>query len=265
LTTLDTTLSSIRKVRLVLCLQRANERRSAQLIFSPGLPYTNHHNARSAHLTFHIPRAGVCHGFAGYFEAVLYGDVGLSIHPERAAGDMLSWFPIFFPLMVRPLLPFAATHYLSLSRQNPVYLPARSELDVQIWRMTDGPKRKVWFEWTTSAYLSASALSFSPSPPTSATSATFPPNRHPASADTLSPRLNGPWDARSQRGSPMVDAFQSAPSPLLAGGGAHDRRDSGRMQGIEEEESGEARDEGRIMISQSKLHNPGGRTSFIGL
>lgn len=68
--------------------------------FRTGLPFTNHHNARSAHLTFHIPRAGVCHGFAGYFEAVLYGDVNLSIHPERAAGDMLSWFPIFFPLMV---------------------------------------------------------------------------------------------------------------------------------------------------------------------
>jgi len=71
-----------------------------------GLPFTNHHNARSTHLSFHIPRAGVCHGFAGYFEAVLYGDVTLSIHPERAAGDMLSWFPIFFPLSVRTNLPF---------------------------------------------------------------------------------------------------------------------------------------------------------------
>ena len=69
-----------------------------------GLPITNHHNARSAHLTFHIPRAGVCHGFAGYFEAVLYRDVGLSIHPERSAGDMLSWFPCFFPLMVSLLV-----------------------------------------------------------------------------------------------------------------------------------------------------------------
>jgi len=68
-----------------------------------GLPITNHHNARSTHLTFHIPRAGVCHGFAGYFEAVLYRDVGLSIHPERSAGDMLSWFPCFFPLMVSRL------------------------------------------------------------------------------------------------------------------------------------------------------------------
>lgn len=65
-----------------------------------GLPFTNQHNARSTHLTFHIPQAGVCHGFAGYFEAVLYGSVGLSLHPERSGGEMLSWFPIFFPLQV---------------------------------------------------------------------------------------------------------------------------------------------------------------------
>lgn len=66
-----------------------------------GLPITNHHNARSAHLSFSIPQAGVCHGFAGYFEAILYDDIGLSIHPERSNGEMLSWFPIFFPIQVR--------------------------------------------------------------------------------------------------------------------------------------------------------------------
>ena len=71
-----------------------------------GLPLTNSHNARSAKLTFHIPHAGVLHGFGGYFEAVLYGNVGISIHPERMAlisKDMLSWFPLFFPLKVRLL------------------------------------------------------------------------------------------------------------------------------------------------------------------
>ena len=55
---------------------------------------------RAAKLTFHIPHAGVLHGFGGYFEAVLYGNVGISIHPERMAlisKDMLSWFPLFFP------------------------------------------------------------------------------------------------------------------------------------------------------------------------
>jgi hypothetical protein len=68
-----------------------------------GLPVTNSHNIRSATLTFHIPHAGVLHGLAGYFEAVLYGDIGLSIHPDRKdhiSKDMLSWFPLFFPLRV---------------------------------------------------------------------------------------------------------------------------------------------------------------------
>jgi type II protein arginine methyltransferase len=45
-------------------------------------------------------------GLAGYFEAVLYGNIGLSIHPERKdeiSKDMLSWFPLFFPFKVRTL------------------------------------------------------------------------------------------------------------------------------------------------------------------
>lgn len=69
-----------------------------------GLPITNSHNTRSVKLTFHIPHAGVLHGLAGYFEAVLYGSIGLSIHPERMdkiSKDMLSWFPLFFPFKVR--------------------------------------------------------------------------------------------------------------------------------------------------------------------
>ena len=44
------------------------------------------------------------HGFAGYFEAVLYDNIGLSIHPERKdfiSKDMLSWFPYFIPIKVR--------------------------------------------------------------------------------------------------------------------------------------------------------------------
>ena len=85
-------------------LLRCNPCSCASLGSSPtGLPLTNSHNARSAKLTFHIPHAGVLHGFGGYFKAVLYGNVGISIHPERMAlisKDMLSWFPLFFPLKV---------------------------------------------------------------------------------------------------------------------------------------------------------------------
>lgn len=68
-----------------------------------GVPYTNSHNTRAAHLSFRIPTAGTLHGLAGYFEAHLYGNVGLSIHPERMSmisPDMMSWFPLYFPLKV---------------------------------------------------------------------------------------------------------------------------------------------------------------------
>ncbi|KAF8322644.1 PRMT5-domain-containing protein [Clavulina sp. PMI_390] len=110
---------------------------------SRGLPITNTHNVRSAHLVFHIPHAGVVHGLAGYFEAVLYEDVGISIHPERMdeiSKDMLSWFPIFFPF------------------KEPIYLPSNSELEVSMWRLTD--TRKVWYEWCAEAFLPAALFGF---------------------------------------------------------------------------------------------------------
>lgn len=43
----------------------------------------------------------MCHGLAGYFDAQLYGDVHLSIHPPTHTANMFSWFPIFFPFKVR--------------------------------------------------------------------------------------------------------------------------------------------------------------------
>lgn len=64
----------------------------------------NDHNARKCKATFKVPRRGVVHGLAGYFESVLYGDVELSTRPDTIdmkSKDMISWFPIFFPLKVR--------------------------------------------------------------------------------------------------------------------------------------------------------------------
>ncbi|KAJ7593057.1 PRMT5-domain-containing protein [Mycena floridula] len=101
-----------------------------------GLPLSNSHNTRSAKLNFHIPHAGVLHGMAGYFEAVLYGNIGLSIHPHRKneiSKDMLSWFPLFFPF------------------KEPLYLPSNSELHVSIWRLTN--QRQVWYEWHAESFL----------------------------------------------------------------------------------------------------------------
>ena len=70
----------------------------------------NDHNARHCHLTFVCRTRGVVHGLAGYFESVLYRPreagrekVEISILPDqidRKSRDMISWFPIFFPIKV---------------------------------------------------------------------------------------------------------------------------------------------------------------------
>jgi protein arginine N-methyltransferase 5 len=81
-----------------------------------GTSGTNEHNARHCHLTFVCPTRGVIHGLAGFFESVLYASqtgegkepVEISILPDqidRKSRDMISWFPIFFPLKVRPRFP----------------------------------------------------------------------------------------------------------------------------------------------------------------
>jgi type II protein arginine methyltransferase len=72
----------------------------------------NEHNSRSARLKFVCRDRGVVNGIAGYFEAILYNDgvdgnlVELSTRPDRIddkSKDMISWFPIYFPLKVLPL------------------------------------------------------------------------------------------------------------------------------------------------------------------
>ena len=61
-------------------------------------------NFRHAKLTFTSSVHGVLHGFAGYFDCVLYKDIVMSILPDhRHSAGMFSWFPIFFPLL-QPLL-----------------------------------------------------------------------------------------------------------------------------------------------------------------
>ncbi|KAF9069256.1 PRMT5 arginine-N-methyltransferase-domain-containing protein [Rhodocollybia butyracea] len=145
-----------------------------------GLPPTNSHNARSAKLRFHIPHAGVLHGLAGYFEAVLYGNIGLSIHPHRKdqiSKNMLSWFPLFFPF------------------KEPLYLPSNCELQVSIWRLTN--ERQVWYEWHAESFLGSIGG-------TSTTSG--------GGQSLVSPTVGVP--------SPLIDAIDLVPrsSPLLRDG-----------------------------------------------
>ncbi|KAE8391913.1 PRMT5 arginine-N-methyltransferase-domain-containing protein [Aspergillus alliaceus] len=91
---------------------------------------SNAHNVRRTRLTFPIQNRGVCHGLAGYFETVLYRDVELSTNPvtmDSKSANMISWFPIYFPL------------------KTPLNVPSNGEVVVTMYRQTDD--RKVWYEW----------------------------------------------------------------------------------------------------------------------
>ncbi|KAF9236733.1 PRMT5-domain-containing protein [Melanogaster broomeanus] len=187
-----------------------------------GLPLTNSHNVRSAKLCFHIPHAGVMHGLAGYFEAVLYGDVGLSIHPNRkdaVSRDMLSWFPLFFPF------------------RDPLYLPGNSELQVSIWRLTND--RQVWYEWYAESFLPVASVS-------------LPVEQ----CDDMSGSDGSFFSSASTHvalPSPIVDAIDAFPCMEL--------RTEPRRASMESVKGSS----GVVKIGQTSLHNPGGRSSWIGL
>ncbi|GMG05886.1 unnamed protein product [Aspergillus oryzae] len=91
---------------------------------------SNAHNVRRTRLAFPTQNRGVCHGLAGYFETVLYRDVELSTNPvtmDSKSANMISWFPIYFPL------------------KTPLNVPDNGEVVVTMYRQTDD--RKVWYEW----------------------------------------------------------------------------------------------------------------------
>lgn len=70
----------------------------------------NAHNTRQARLNFNLRDRALCHGLAGYFEATLYPGVELSTNPltmDEKSPEMMSWFPIFFPLKVS----FSSSYY----------------------------------------------------------------------------------------------------------------------------------------------------------
>ncbi|KAL0038065.1 hypothetical protein WJX79_000828 [Trebouxia sp. C0005] len=101
-----------------------------QAVFTFHHPNESQHidNSRYCQLSFEaLAHPGVCHGFAGYFDAVLYKQVHLSILPSTHTPNMSSWFPIYFPI------------------QQPVQLLADQPLELRMWRC--GANHKVWYEW----------------------------------------------------------------------------------------------------------------------
>jgi protein arginine N-methyltransferase 5 len=107
----------------------------------------NEHNYRDCRITFPIKEQGVCHGLGGYFETVLYsgsqGPVELSTNPvtmEAKSKDMISWFPIFFPLKVSSmllLLLLSIGRMLTKSRY-----PCSFPLDRR-WKLAFGDRRTI--------------------------------------------------------------------------------------------------------------------------
>ncbi|XP_077538137.1 protein arginine N-methyltransferase 5-like [Haemaphysalis longicornis] len=84
-------------------------------------------NNRYKVLKFEIPDNYHLHGFAGYFDTILYKDIKLSICPNTHSPGMFSWFPMLFPLKA------------------PVRLHKGCTLEIHFWRCVG--RSKVWYEW----------------------------------------------------------------------------------------------------------------------
>mmetsp|Transcript_7612 Transcript_7612/g.11430 ORF Transcript_7612/g.11430 Transcript_7612/m.11430 type:complete len:631 (+) Transcript_7612:108-2000(+) len=88
----------------------------------------------------------VTHGLAGYFEATLYSDITISIHPDSHSPGMFSWFPLFFP--------FATPIYLNgdcggeeKGQNSNNKFSSGHHLIVDLERCSDSTGSRIWYEW----------------------------------------------------------------------------------------------------------------------
>jgi PRMT5 oligomerisation domain len=82
-------------------------------------------NSRECAVTFRCARPpATVHGFAGYFEAVLYDNVTLSTVPAAHTRGMHSWFPMLFPLKA------------------PLRIEPGEDLTLAMWRVVRGTKAR---------------------------------------------------------------------------------------------------------------------------
>ncbi|XP_012285156.1 protein arginine N-methyltransferase 5 [Orussus abietinus] len=84
-------------------------------------------NSRYAGRKFKVQQNSILHGISGYFDATLYKNIKLSIEPSTHSPSMVSWFPIFFPIV------------------EPVQVKEGDEIDVHFWRRCS--TKNVWYEW----------------------------------------------------------------------------------------------------------------------
>lgn len=97
----DKTLESIYETPYVVHLANFYQIAPSQPLFRFAHPnWKGVANDRFGRLRFKATQNCVLTGFAGFFETVLYDDVILSINPQTHSDDMVSWFPIVFPILV---------------------------------------------------------------------------------------------------------------------------------------------------------------------
>lgn len=87
-------------------------------------------NDRYKLFNFTAKESTLLHGVAGYFDCCLYKDVMLSILPSTFTKDMLSWFPMYFPITT------------------PITIKKGQQIEIEFWRKHD--KNRVWYEWAIS-------------------------------------------------------------------------------------------------------------------
>lgn len=103
----------------------------AQKLFSFNHPKKDlQSNYRYKCLNFKINSNMQLHGFSGYFDAVLYKDVIISIEPSTQSIGMFSWFPIYFPI------------------KDTMLVKSGNIISVHFWRYCG--ENKVWYEWSVS-------------------------------------------------------------------------------------------------------------------
>lgn len=119
-------------------------------------------------------------------------------------------------------------------------MPSGAELDVHIWRLTDVKSKKVWYEWQAESFL----------PITGTVNGMVSPGYASQNGRNSGRIVSG---ASSNMSVPLHSPMMDAPTSPMGGG-------SFSIPGM-----AGGRDESRIKIGQTRLHNPGGRSSWIGL
>jgi PRMT5 oligomerisation domain len=148
---------------------------------------------------------------------------------------------VFFPPLPSP--PASNKTVFTHHSQEPLYLPSNSELQVSIWRLTD--QRQVWYEWYAESFLPVLR----------------PPAETPTKVGPL-PRVDGYGSFMTATSTPFVP-----PSPLIDAIDNPFVVSSDQLSKEVTKRVGEGSkvETGVVKIGQTTLHNPGGRSSWIGL